>query len=306
MNEFRLGALDFSRMAEGGSGVDAVWETLELAPLLESFGYERFWVGEHHTRDVGHSSPELLVPVLAGLTERMKIGTAGVLLRFYSPFKVASNFRLLQTVYPGRIDLGIARGFAEHTVSRLLLEGRADEIPYDSKVAELMKFLRGRGERPAKPHDVAPPEVWVLGSQTTSMKLACDNGVGFCLSIFLDETPDEVTAGIIDEYRDSFRAGPDLPGPRWCIAVAGVCAETQEQARALAAEAVGVFPNVVGDPSQCREAFERLARIYQTDEFIFLDVCRKFDDRLRSYRLLAEALGLGRNAGETRTLAHAS
>jgi luciferase family oxidoreductase group 1 len=294
MSEFRMGALDFSRLAEGVSATDAVWETLELAPLLESFGYQRFWLGEHHTRDVGHSSPELLVPVLAGLTSRMKIGTAGVLLRFYSPFKVASNFRLLQTIYPGRIDLGIARGFAEQTVAQLLLEGRADEVPYARKVSELMRFLRGQGERPAKPHGVAPPEVWILGSQTTSMQLACDNGVGFCLALFLDETPDEITAGIIKQYRESFRARPELPEPRWCIAVAGVCAETEGQARAHASEAVGVFPNVVGDPRQCRAAFEKLAEVFETREFIFLDVCKKFDDRVLSYKLLAEGLGLPR------------
>jgi luciferase family oxidoreductase group 1 len=292
MTHFRIGALDFSRTSADISAVDAIWATIELAPLLESLGYDRYWLGEHYNHDVGHSSPDLLLPVIAGITDSIRVGTAGVLLRFYSPFKVAANFRLLHTIYPNRIDLGIARGHAEPVVERLLLERPAsEEISYGGKVAELLSYLRGTGEIPVNPTGVAPPEIWTLGSKSESANLAGSNGTSFCLALFLDKNKLN-SRETIDEYRATFRPSPELLSPKWRVAVAGVCASTQNRAEELAAQASGVSPSVVGDPVHCRMEFEKLAEEYETTEFIFLDVCKESSDRIRSYELLAGTLGL--------------
>src|SRR5712671_3615743 len=102
MSQFTLGALDLSPVPAGASPAAAIQTTLQTAPLLEGFGYSRYWMAEHHGAFVSHSSPELLVPVIAGLTKKMRVGVAGILLRLHSPLKVAKNFRLLEAVYPGR------------------------------------------------------------------------------------------------------------------------------------------------------------------------------------------------------------
>src|SRR5262245_47998330 len=109
-SELRLGALDFTRTSFQLGAADALQDTIDLAPHLDALGYSRYWLAEHHVQNVAHSSPEILVAVLAGLTECMRIGVAGILLRYYSPLKVAYVFQLLATLYPGRIDLGIAKG----------------------------------------------------------------------------------------------------------------------------------------------------------------------------------------------------
>ena len=99
-NEFSLGALDLCKLFPGQTHHAVIWESIELAPRLEQSGYGRYWLAEHHGSDVAHGSPELLAPVLAGVTSKMRIGVAGVLLRLYSPYKVAQDFRLLHTIFP--------------------------------------------------------------------------------------------------------------------------------------------------------------------------------------------------------------
>lgn len=293
---YSLGVLDFCHLHEGVSPADILWETLDLAPLAESFGYTRYWLAEHHTPRMAHSTPEMLLPILAGVTKKIRVGTAGVLLNMYSPFKVASSFRLLHTIFPRRIDLGLARGGVNEVIEQLLTGG-APPVPYDQKVRELLAFLRGTGETAVNPRGIAPPEVWVLGTKTTSMELAADNGAAFCLALFLNERHQGLES-ILAEYQDRFRPSPELPEPKWSVTFAGVCAETEAEARRIAEEKLpSVVPTVVGTPEQCREAVEEMREKYGTAEMVFLDLSRAFDDRVRSYRLLAEALELGAGPG---------
>ena len=108
--QIKLSVLDQSPVRAGYTFTDAVQETLELAQLVDRLGYTRYWVAEHHSTDgLAGSSPEVLVARIAGVTDEIKVGSGGVMLSHYSPLKVAENFGLLETMYPGRIDLGIGR-----------------------------------------------------------------------------------------------------------------------------------------------------------------------------------------------------
>jgi Luciferase-like monooxygenase len=123
-----LGALDLSPVFRGMKPVDAIAMTLEIAPMHEAFGYSRYWLAEHHGPKVAHSSPELLVSIIAARTQRMHIGTAGILLRLHSPLKVAKKNRLLHSIFPDRIDLGIARGGTAPEQEILLRSGAGEEV----------------------------------------------------------------------------------------------------------------------------------------------------------------------------------
>ena len=123
-SNFQLGMLDLSWAEPPRSHAAVAHDSLDLAPLAETFGYSRYWLAEHHSPWVAHGSPEILLPLLAGLTSSLRVGTAGVLLGFYSPYKVAANFRLLEALFPGRIDLGIARGLPDGDIGPALLDGR--------------------------------------------------------------------------------------------------------------------------------------------------------------------------------------
>jgi len=106
----KLSVLDQSPIREGGSLAQAIAETLELAQHCDALGYHRYWLAEHHSSGgLAGSTPEILIGRVAGLTRHLRVGSGGVMLSHYSPLKVAENFRMLETLYPGRIDLGIGR-----------------------------------------------------------------------------------------------------------------------------------------------------------------------------------------------------
>ncbi len=287
---FTVGALDLSPVFRGTKPSEALWATLELAPLVESFGYSRYWLAEHHGSGVAHSSPELLVPVISGLTERIRVGTAGVLLRRYSPLKVAENFRLLHALYPGRIDLGIARGGnSGNTEQASIRDSVASD--FEAKVSELLRYLRDKSQDIASPLGVWPPEIWMLGSNITSMYIAARYGTAFCFAQFLARQELD-PASVIATYRANFKPSLDISEPKCSIAFAGICAATDAEARALVPlnPPYTVFPTIVGGPAKFVLELQTLRARTGVTQFIFLDMCKAFEDRVNSYRLLASAL----------------
>jgi luciferase family oxidoreductase group 1 len=290
MSPFTLGALDLTPVPADASPVAAIQTTLQIAPVLEGFGYSRYWMAEHHGPFVSHSSPELLVPVIAGLTKKMRVGVAGILLRLHSPLKVAKNFRLLEAVYPGRIDLGIARATTKPEQEVLLRDGNRCEVDFEKKVGELVSFLRENSGQFANPQDVPAPPIWMLGSNTTSMRLASVHGTSFCYAAFL--APKGDPAGVLSAYRAEFTPSEDLPEPKYSIAVAGICASTDARALELLGDEypVGAWPGVVGSQETCLRILRTLHEDTGATEFVFLDMCLRAEDKVESYRLLAEAL----------------
>jgi len=297
-------------------GADSVlWETIELAQAADALGYHRYWLAEHHTCDAAHGAPELLVPIIAGLTSRLRVGTGGIPLHLYSPLKVAKSFLLLHCLFPDRIDLGLVRTslsaealavgaaapipFApadDASVLQALLDGRvvseAPDALFARKLDELIALLTGKQVRPSSQ---GAPEVWVLGSGKTSGMRAAAIGGGFGLSLF---HPWMEEPAVVEAYRQSFRAHAGLPAPRVLLAVAGVCAENEARAHAIASEHTNRFftPRVVGSPAQCREQLEQLRARYGVSELLFYDVSRRHADRQRSIELLAQACRLPADA----------
>lgn len=292
--KLQVGVLDFCRTFDSVSASDAIWDAVELVQRTEEMGYSRYWLAEHHTRDVAHSCPEVLLPVLASCTQRIRVGTAGVLLHLHSPLRLAKAFRLLQVLFPTRLDLGVARGRVDEAVeSRLVGEVRRDE--YAARAGELLGYLRGTGQVAANPTGIAPPEIWILGSKTTSMRLAAEHGTAFCLALFLGPTPDTEARAIIEEYRRTFKPSADLEEPKWSVALAGTCSETASEAmRAVQEYPAGVTASIVGDPRECKRRFDDMREVLDTEEFVFLDMHKVLPDRAKAYGLLAEALGLVR------------
>lgn len=286
-----LGALDLSPVFRGMKPVDAIAMTLEIAPMLEAFGYSRYWLAEHHGPKVAHSSPELLVSIIAARTQRMHIGTAGILLRLHSPLKVAKNFRLLHSIFPDRIDLGIARGGTAPEQEILLRSGASEEVTFESKVSDLLAYLRETTEVVANPQGVRPPQIWMLGSNATSMHLATLHGTAFCFASFLANRAID-PADVLKVYRAEFLPSADFPEPKGSIAFAGVCANTDARAEELAQQEtpIGLFPTIVGSQKSCGHAVRELHLKTGITEFVFLDLCHRFEDKLESYRLLAEEL----------------
>src|SRR5580765_7279840 len=172
----RLSVLDQSPISEGSTGAQALHNTLDLARLADGLGYTRYWVAEHHGGAMlAGPSPEALIGPIASATERIRVGSGGVMLPHYSPLKVAENFSLLAGLYPGRIDLGLGRapGTDQLTMFALQRDRRqASPDDFPQQMAELMGYLNDtlpegfpfRQLAKALPGLPEKPEVWLLGS----------------------------------------------------------------------------------------------------------------------------------------------
>jgi luciferase family oxidoreductase group 1 len=234
-----LCVVEQSPVRSGGSGADALQETIELAIAVEQLGYDRFWLAEHHSfPSIASISPEILIGVVGAATRRIRVGSGGVMLPHYSAFKVAENFRTLETLYPDRIDLGLGRapGGDPRTALALAYPGRPRDVrEYPGQVDDLIGFLADdlpRGHPfaglSAGPPTPGMPEVRLLGSGIESARLAADRGLPFSFAHFFgvsDQGP-----AIVDHYRQHFRPSKRWAEPRVHIAVQVLCAETKEEA----------------------------------------------------------------------------
>jgi luciferase family oxidoreductase group 1 len=239
---FRLGVVDQSPVPTGGSGADAVRETLRLAVEAERLGLSRIWLAEHHsTNSFAGSAPEVLIASVAAATTRIRVGSGGVLLPHYSPLKVAEQFRMLETLYPGRIDLGIGRAPGGDPRTTLALHyGRHLSIEQmEEQVGELIGWLSNAfprehpwGRVKAMPRGDAVPDVWLLGSGGSSGRVAARLGTGYAFAQFISG---EDGSQLVRSYREDFRATEGAPAPKALLAVGVVCAETDEEAGRLAA-----------------------------------------------------------------------
>ncbi|WP_224244332.1 MsnO8 family LLM class oxidoreductase [Hyalangium gracile] len=296
----RLGVLDFSPISPGTHARKALFDTLCLARAADSLGFSRYWLAEHHQLDVAHHSPETLLPLILGATEQLRVGVAGILLRLHSPMRVAKAFRTLNSFFSGRLDLGVAGGKANSAVMRAMLDHEVapesqSRAEFARRFGELMGLLRDESPLTFNPPEEDSLPVWLHGSSSLeTAELAARYGTCFGWSLAHPFSQDRTA--VVEHYRQSFRPRLGQPRPEWVVAIAGVCAETEREAHALARESLDCPGElaIVGTPTQCREKLEALRHRYGTDEFILRPLERSAEARLRCLRLFASALGLRR------------
>ncbi|UOG73098.1 LLM class flavin-dependent oxidoreductase [Hymenobacter tibetensis] len=333
-NKVHLSVLDQSPVRHNGSARQALQETIELARLAERLGYTRFWVSEHHnTGTLAGSAPEVLLARLGAETNRIRLGSGGVMLPHYSALKVAENFRLLEALYPGRIDLGIGRapGTDRVTAHALNPHNAFRDEDFAEQLMDLRAYLRDEvvpdtihAKVKAAPFVDTVPEMWLLSSSGQSGLFAAHVGAAFSFAHFINPTggPDMVRL-----YKERFRPSPELDAPLANVAVFVVCADTegkaQELADALALQMLkletgdrtpmsstdsvrnySLTPELLarldyhhqrivsGTPQQVREQLEKLAAAYGVNEIVAVTITYDFQDRLRSYELLADVFDL--------------
>lgn len=275
----KLSILDQSPIRSGGSHADAIAETLQLAQAADRFGYSRYWVAEHHNSPgLACTVPEILISRIASLTNHLRVGAGGIMLSHYSPLKVAETFRMLETLFPGRIDLGIGRAPGTDRVTSAALRPDSDgwgAEQFPGQVADLIGFVSDRtaANHPfvsvrAVPSGTGIPPTWLLGSSDQSGALAAHFGCGFSFAHFINN---HGGADVMRAYRTDFQPSPEMQQPQGILAVFALCAETDEQAERLCTSRdlwrlrldqgiMGSFPSVEEATSYPYTAAER-ARI---------------------------------------------
>ncbi len=207
--------LDQSPVRSGGAVADAIHETLELAELCDRLGYHRYWLAEHHsTPGLAGSSPEVLIGQVAARTSRIRVGSGGVMLQHYSSLKVAESFRVLETLFPGRIDLGIGRAPGSDQLTARALRENANLEYFPQQISDLQGFLHGTlpaghvyAPVIAMPTGPTAPEMWLLGSSDQSAAVAAHFGTGFSFAHFINQ---DGGAEVTRAYRRQFQPSQRL------------------------------------------------------------------------------------------------
>jgi luciferase family oxidoreductase group 1 len=237
----RLSILDQSPIVSGHTPTEALQATVALARRADALGYHRYWLAEHHNmRGLADPSPEILLGQVAAATSRIRIGTGGVLLPYYSPLKVAETFRMYENLFPGRIDLGIGRAPGGDRMTADAMNARAfdDMDAFPRQVMDVVGWLdRSLPEDhpfalvQAMPTGVSSPEVWLLGSSDYSGALSAYLGLRFAFAHFINAQGGDAVSRA---YRSDFRPSARESVPCSMVCVFALCADTADEAERLA------------------------------------------------------------------------
>jgi luciferase family oxidoreductase group 1 len=324
-----LSVLDLSPIPSGRPASSALHDTVTLARAAESFGYQRFWLAEHHNiGSVASSAPMVMIATVAAATSTIRVGSGGIMLPNHAPLAVAESFRVLEGLHPGRIDLGLGRApGTDQLTAYALRRGRVEGDEFPQQMAELLAYVDGFPEdHPfaplrAIPDDVPLPPLWILGSSLYGGQAAAAFGTGFAYAgHFGSADPAEAVAG----YRERFVPSTRLPEPRVVLGVAAIVSESEERAEALARandlamvrlmqNRPGPVPTPeeaaahrwteqelalaaqrrafvsVGTPEQVRDDLERRRVYADADELVVTTQVHDIAERVLSYELLAKA-----------------
>ncbi|GCE16285.1 LLM class flavin-dependent oxidoreductase [Dictyobacter kobayashii] len=240
-----LSILDLSPVDSGSTSAEALQNTLKLARLADRLGYSRYWLAEHHNTSMTASpAPEIMIGHVAQVTQRIRVGSGGVMLPNHSPLKVAENFQVLEALHPGRIDLGLGRAPGTDPRTALALRRSREALNADDFPEQLAELLAFAGEAEgfpgghpfrsvrAIPTNISLPPIWLLGSSDFSAQAAAMLGVGFSFAHHIN--PDFALPAI-QMYRDQFVPSKQVQSSRVILTTGVICAETDEQAQELAA-----------------------------------------------------------------------
>ncbi|HSH66336.1 MAG TPA: LLM class flavin-dependent oxidoreductase [Bacteroidia bacterium] len=337
----KLSILDQSVIRKGGNASQAIKETIELVKLAEQLGYYRFWVSEHHNSTmIAGSTPELLMVKLATETNTIRIGSGGIMLSNHSALKMAENFRMLETLFPGRIDMGIGRAPGGDRVTAALLNpsNTFSENSYLSQLEQLNAFFHdeastGYGRILAVPQSNTIPQQWMLSSSAGgSSRIAAKLGMGLAVARFINGHADPE---MVKQYHSQFEPCDELKKPTAILAISVICAPTEEKASSLrklidytllkfeqgifepmgSAEEIADYhfsPQeliridhnkgriVSGTPSSVKSQLINLAQEFDVDEIVITTMTYSKQDRFESFRLIAEAFELTANTALTK------
>ncbi|HEY0224201.1 MAG TPA: LLM class flavin-dependent oxidoreductase [Pseudolabrys sp.] len=237
-----LSILDLSPVSAGSSGAQAIRNSLDLARFADTLGFTRYWVAEHHNLpSIASSAPDIMIGQIAAITKNMRIGSGGVMLPNHAPLMVAERFKVLEALFPGRIDLGLGRAPGTDPATSYALrrrQGITDEDDFLERFQELM-LLETRGfpaghpfhNVHAMPSDVALPPIYLLGSSDYSAQLAGQIGSAFAFAHHFATFPADEAMRI---YRDSFKPSASHSKPYAILGTHVVCADSDEEADRLA------------------------------------------------------------------------
>ncbi|AXI10790.1 MsnO8 family LLM class oxidoreductase [Oceanobacillus sp. 143] len=328
-NNIPLSVLDLAPIAEGSDASQSFKESVELAQHVERWGFNRFWLAEHHNMPgIASSATSVLISHIAGKTNHIRVGSGGVMLPNHATLVIAEQFGTLESLFPGRIDLGLGRAPGSDQATAYALRRTLNMGPNDfpMQVNELQDYF---AKEPVSRVKAVPGQgldipIWLLGSSDFSARLAAQKGLYFS---FASHFAPAYTIPALKLYRDNFQASETLQKPYAMVGVNVIAAETDEKARYLASSHQLQFLNIrkglatklqppidnidevwspmeraaveqsldprttiIGSPDTVKRGLEAFQEATEADEMIISSQIYHLEDRLRSYEIVAELM----------------
>jgi luciferase family oxidoreductase group 1 len=289
----RLGILELGADDLFYSDNEYIEKTIEYCQTVEEYKYSRFWLGEHHEFGSAWRSPEIFMAILAGYTDTIKIGSAGILLPTHSTLRVAQSFRFLSSLFPNRIDLGIAKAIAPDEVLKELLNGiEFDKSKYnhEKEILKLKQFLSNTiysvdNSSPIymQPTDCIPPEIWVLSSNNPSESFVINNNLACSISLFLNIQNKEslnIKRDNISRIRHNYIKLNKIE-PNINVAISLICDDNDSVQNRIADKYDGKsrLTNVIGNFNKVEDYINELSELLRVKEFIINIVSDSFSQK---------------------------
>ncbi|WP_143959462.1 LLM class flavin-dependent oxidoreductase [Litoribacter populi] len=301
-----IGLLDFGYFdPDENTSVDLINYTVKLVKNLEDFGFSRYWMAEHYNDFCSWTNPEVLLTILAGTTDKIKLGAAGILIYYHSPFRVASTFKMLSSLFPGRIDLGLARGGVDpHMLNHLL--GK-EGMSYDSRVENeklIYDYLYNHNIYdangnmvPIPPYGGALPSTWSLGTSLSSAFNSIKLNTNFSLSLFHEKKNISEYQNIWESFLEERDKSFNKKNLECNIAIQYSSISDPKVLKQMA------FKNnisindsnsvkIIGEPSFCKDRIQQFFELFNTNEIIIHDLSRSIEQRNQTIESLSELINV--------------
>lgn len=309
----KIGLLDFGNYSQSLNTIEKISALIEYAEAADQLNYNRFWIGEHHLvqDSLAWSNPQVILPLLAASTDKIKIGVAGVLIGIHEPYHVACNFKLLSNMFPGRIDLGLAKGGIEvgeniANLKNLMINGKLEKSIFDEvfhknslNVVDYLNKAQSLSNIGTyiPSLDSLNPSLWLLGTSYNQINQALELRSNFSRSLFHINKNDNYDRVILNNYRNNFLSKHGVI-PETNLAIAGYCSESRKNCEnvinSLKQSNLSIDPNycIVGSPNEVFDKISTLCQSYDYNEIVILNISTTQKNKLNSIECIAKVFGL--------------
>jgi alkanesulfonate monooxygenase SsuD/methylene tetrahydromethanopterin reductase-like flavin-dependent oxidoreductase (luciferase family) len=276
-----FGLLDFGDIQAGSNAISTIHDMLEMAQLAEELGFTKYWLSEHHEDGMAWKNPDILLPLLAGYTNTINVGSAGVLVGLNTPVNTAYHYKLLANLYPSRIDLGLAKGKTETHKCEALADGsnwQKNLNDYYPRIKTIKALIKDEIiDNILPPQHGESPNFWILSTSKSSISFVVEEQMNFSLSLFhtLDQPSPEIITSLKEAYFEKNKVFPKIN-----IAITAFCSDDSKRIEHIKEVTKGFQVNFANSPDLLLDYLNKLGQKYTVDEIIIVNLGQTTDEKL--------------------------
>jgi len=302
-SKITLGLLEFGYSDAISNPMSVIENVINYCELADQLNFNQFWLTEHHNfySHSPWSSPEILLPILLCRTEKIRIGSGGVLINYHSPYRVALNFRLLENIFPNRVDLGFSNGHPQKNISELLKQKKIRTLPEDyfPNIKMISELFHNEVENVVDKKILIPPfkgitpDLYLLSSSFKNLNKAVELKLNLCKSLFQNADSINEELDLLDKYREGFYSKHGVQ-PKISLSASFICSKTDRLAKRIFEKRRDetVFNQQIGSSSFIHDNIAAMSEKFSIKNFILTDLSNNFKVKMEGAELLSKEFNL--------------